>query len=245
MSDPFHERYGQHLSKAEVDELVKPSEEALELVHEWLLDHDVEQWELQYSAAKDFIKLSLPVAEVERLLDTKYSIFQHMDGTRLVRTPEYSLPVHLHEHVSVITPTNQFLKSDPMSKDIRVQTDLQTYPLPPLVPEPPNASVAAVCNFSLVTPTCLRTIYGTLNYTAQAAGKNKMALTDYLGEVNDRRDVAKFLSLYRPEAAAAANSFAKISIAGGPINDLNSTELAARSGIEGNLDAETLLGWWT
>jgi tripeptidyl-peptidase-1 len=69
-----------------------------------------------------------------------------------------------------------------------------------------------------------------------------MALTDYLGEVNDRRDVAKFLSLYRPEAAAAANSFAKISISGGPINDLNSTELADGTGIEGNLDAETLLG---
>lgn len=242
MSDPFHERYGQHLSKAEVDELIKPSEEALELIHEWLLDHDIEHGELQYSAAKDFIKLSLPVAEVERLLDTKYSVFEHVDGTRLVRTPEYSLPVHLHEHVSVITPTNQFLKSDPMSKDIKVKTDFKTYPLPALVPEPSNASVAAACNFSLVTPTCLRTIYGTINYTAQAAGENKMALTDYLGEVNDRSDIAKFLSLYRPEAAAAANSFAKISVAGGPINDLSSTELAANTGIEGNLDAETLLG---
>jgi tripeptidyl-peptidase I len=242
VSDPFHHRYGQHLSKAEVDELVKPSEEALELVHEWLLDHDVEQWELQYSAAKDFIKLSLPVAEVERLLDTKYSVFEHIDGTRLVRTPEYSLPIHLHEHVSVITPTNQFLKSDPMSRDLRIKVDFESYPLPSLVPEPSNASVAAVCNFSLVTPTCLRTIYGTLNYTAQVPGKNKVALTDYLGEVNDRRDVAKFLQLYRPEAAAAADQFAKISIAGGPINDLNPTELDASTGIEGNLDAETILG---
>jgi tripeptidyl-peptidase-1 len=125
-------------------------------VHEWLLDHDIEQWELQYSAAKDFIKLSLPVADVERLLDTKYSIFEHVDGTRLVRTPEYSLPAHLHEHVTVITPTNQFLKRDPMSKDIRVKAG--SHPLPTLVPEPANSSIAAVCNFSLVTPDCLRTI---------------------------------------------------------------------------------------
>lgn len=244
VSDPFHQRYGQHLSKAQVDELVKPSDEALDLVHEWLLDHDVEQRKLQYSPAKDFIKLSLPVAEVERLLDTKYSVFEHVDGTRLVRTPEYSLPVHLHEHVSVITPTNQFLKNDPMSREVRVKTDFEAYPLPALVPEPSGASVATVCNFSLVTPTCLRTIYGTLNYSVKAAGKNKMALTDYLGEVNDRKDVAKFLSLYRPEAAAAANQFTKISIAGGPVNDLNSTEIAAATGIEGNLDAETLLGQW-
>jgi tripeptidyl-peptidase I len=211
-------------------------------VHEWLLDHDVEQWELQYSASKDFIKLSLPVADVERLLDTKYSIFEHVDGTRLVRTPEYSLPVHLHEHVTVITPTNQFLRNDPMSKDIRVHPG--SHPLPPLVPEPTNSSVAAVCNFSLVTPDCLRTIYGTINYTAQVPGKNKVALTDYLGEVNSRPDVAQFLQLYRPEAAAAANEFQKISIAGGPTNDLNSTEIAHQIGIEGNLDAETILGEW-
>jgi tripeptidyl-peptidase I len=242
VSDPFHHRYGQHLSKAEVDDLVKPSDEALELVHEWLLDHDVEQWELQYSASKDFIKLSLPVADVERLLDTKYSIFEHVDGTRLVRTPEYSLPAHLHEHVTVITPTNQFLKSDPMSKDIRVKAG--SYPLPSLVPEPANSSVAAVCNFSLVTPDCLRTIYGTINYTAQAPDKNKVALADYLGEINSRPDIKQFLQLYRPEAAAAANEFEKISIAGGPINDLNSTEITDQTGTEGNLDAETILGEW-
>ena len=242
VSDPFHQRYGQHLSKAEVDELVKPSDEALELVHDWLLDHDVEQWELRYSAAKDFIKLSLPVADVERLLDTEYSIFEHIDGTTLVRTPEYSLPVHLHEHVTVITPTNQFLKIDPMSKDVKVITGSQ--PLPALIPEPANSSVAAVCNFSLVTPDCLRTIYGTINYTAQVPGKNQIALCDYLGEVNSRPDVAQFLQLYRPEAVAAADQFVKISIADGPINDLNATEIGAETGIEGNLDAETILGKW-
>ena len=242
VSDPFHSRYGQHLTKAEVDELVKPSDQALELVHEWLLEHDVEQWELQYSAAKDFIKLSLPVAEVERLLDTKYSIFEHIDGTTLVRTPEYSLPLHLHEHVTVITPTNQFLRSDPRSKDIKFKPE--THPLPSLVPEPTNASVAAVCNFSLVTPDCLRTIYGTINYTAQVPGENKVALNDFLGEVNSRPDVEQFLELYRPEAAAAAEQFVKISIADGPINDLNATEIAASVGVEGNLDAETILGKW-
>jgi tripeptidyl-peptidase I len=195
---------------------------------------------LQYSASKDFIKLSLPVAEVERLLNTKYSIFEHVDGTRLVRTPEYSLPAHLHEHVTVITPTNQFLKSDPMSKDIRIKAGNQ--PLPPLMPEPASSSIAAVCNFSLVTPDCLRTIYGTINYTAQVPGKNKVALTDYLGEVNSRPDIQQFLQSYRPEAAAAANEFNKISIAGGPINDLNATEIADQIGVEGNLDAETILG---
>jgi tripeptidyl-peptidase-1 len=116
--------------------------------------------------------------------------------------------------------------------------------LPPLVPEPANSSIAAVCNFSLVTPDCLRTIYGTINYTPQAPGKNKVALTDYLGEINSRPDIEQFLQLYRPEAAAAANEFEKISIAGGPINDLNATEIADQTGVDGNLDAETILGEW-
>ena len=35
-----------------------------------------------------------------------------------------------------------------------------------------------------VTPDCLRTVYGTINYKPQVPGKNKVALTDYLGEVS-------------------------------------------------------------
>lgn len=181
------------------------------------------------------------MSDVEELLDTEYSIYEHYDGTRLVRTTKYSLPVHLHEHIAIITPTNQFLRSDPRGKDLRTSAEAIAYPPPA---EPTLGSVDAVCNFSLVTPTCLRTIYGTINYTVQSAGKNKVALNDFLGEVNLRTDVAQFLETFRPDAVAGASEYKQISIAGGTLQQtpLNVTELANGTGIEGDLDAETILG---
>lgn len=208
------------------------------------MDHDIESWELDYSAAKDWISVSLPVERVERLLDTKYSVFEHVDGTRLVRAPEYSLPMHLHDHVSIVTPTNSFLKGKSHSSNVKVVEGSHPNKFPPLPAEPSLATVDSVCNFSLVTPACLRTIYGTINYTAQVPGKNMVGLNDFLGEVNNRSDVSLFLKQFRPEAAAAAYQFKQISIAGGTLQQTpdNVTELQAETGIEGNLDAETILG---
>lgn len=84
-----------------------------------------------------------------------------------------------------------------------------------LPPAPANASIAAACNVSLVTPLCLRTLYGIINYTVQAAGEHTMALNDFLGELNNRSDASIHLQKFRPEAAAAAYQFQQISIAGG------------------------------
>lgn len=108
--------------------------------------------------------------------------------------------------------------------------------------ETPN--VSAVCNASGVTPTCLRTLYGTIDYVPQAAGKNKVGLTDYLGESNNRSDVHLFLEQFRPEAAAAAYSFQVDVINNGDDQQTpeNVTQLAAGKDYEGNLDAETILG---
>jgi tripeptidyl-peptidase-1 len=227
------------LTKAEVDELVKPSAESLEAVQQWLSDHEIDN--VEFSSSRDTIKFALPLSDVEELLDTEYSIYEHTDGTRLVRTTAYSLPVHLHEHITIITPTNQFLRSDPRGKKYRTGGNPVPFDLPA---EPTVNSVDAVCNFSLVTPTCLRTIYGTINYTAQAPGKNKVALNDFLGELNLRSDVSAFLEMFRPDAVAGASEFQQISIAGGTVQQtpLNETELENETGVEGDLDAETILG---
>ena len=45
------------------------------------------------------------------------------------------------------------------------------------VANPPlNLTPAQACNITAITPLCLRVLYGTFNYTAQATHKNKMAL---------------------------------------------------------------------
>jgi tripeptidyl-peptidase-1 len=232
------------LTEHEVNELVKPSDDALELVHNWLFDHGIEAAELQYSPAKDWIKVSLPVSDVESLLDTEYSVFEHEEGGHLVRTPEWSLPQHLHEHIDVIQPTNSFFLPRAKRSTLKTTKNQGDWHPPKPASYPTNATLSQVCNETAVTPLCLRTLYGTVDYKVKAAGLNKVALNNFLGESNNRSDVKIFLDTYRPEAAAAAYQFEVVVIANGTDNQhpLNETELDAGTDLEGNLDAETILG---
>jgi tripeptidyl-peptidase-1 len=240
VSDPAHHRYGQHLTDAEVNELVKPSDDALSLVHEWLADYGISSSTLRYSPAKDWIKISLPVSSVETLLDTKYNIYEHEEGGYIVRAPHFSLPQHLHDHIDLVQPTNSFFRAKAQRSSLKAVGVLDAAPAASLA----GGSVDQVCNDTAVTPLCLRTLYGTVDYTPKAAGRNKVGLNDFLGESNNRSDVHLFLEKYRPEAVAAAKQFKVEVIAHGTDDQhqLNATELDAGTELEGNLDAETILG---
>jgi tripeptidyl-peptidase-1 len=209
-----------------VDELVKPSSDTLSLVKDWLAEHDIREWSA--SSSSNWINVPLSIKQIERLLDTEYHIFEHEDGSRLVRTDSWSLPAHLHDHISTIQPTNTFFRAMPevslakRSNDLMPIGDFHGAPFgpghfpmrpPPYVPTNPNISQA--CNFSLVTPTCLRTLYGTYSYKPRAAGVNKVGMNNFLGEISNRSDVRQFLNMYRPEAVAAADQFTFQSIANG------------------------------
>lgn len=70
ISDPFHERYGDHLSKEQVDELVAPHPESLSSVTAWLADHGIGENDIVRSSAQDWITIKAPVSLVEKMLDT-------------------------------------------------------------------------------------------------------------------------------------------------------------------------------
>lgn len=116
VSDPKHARYGQHLTAAEINELVAPSEESVKLVQDWLAEHDIDK--IAFSPAKDWIHVLIPVEKAERLLQTSYSVFEHEDGATLSRAPEWSLPVHLHEHIDVVQPTTSFFRAEPEANTV-------------------------------------------------------------------------------------------------------------------------------
>jgi tripeptidyl-peptidase I len=146
VSNPEHSRYGQHLSFEEVNELVKPTDETLDLVHEWLLANGITLFD--YSPAKDWIDIYVDVESAERLLDTEYSVYEHEDGTTLVRTSEWSLPLHLHERIDTIQPTNAFMRTTPQYTDYK---QFQTPWMPPAYQPPTNKNIGKVCQFFPVT----------------------------------------------------------------------------------------------
>ena len=119
--DLCHRNYGQHLSAAEVNELVKPGDETKTSVEVWLHGHGIHQF--FYNPAGNWVTVALPVI-IEYLLDTKYHIFGHEEDEEvIIRALEWSIPLHLHDHIDAIQPTNSFLR-------LKVQ-DRYGGPLPP------------------------------------------------------------------------------------------------------------------
>ncbi|KAK5938961.1 hypothetical protein PMZ80_009154 [Knufia obscura] len=245
-SNPRHTKYGNHLSADDVHHFIKPSEEASSAVHEWLYGNGILAEEIEYTPAKDWIKVNLPVSAVENLLETEYHTYVSEDGRTAVRTPEWSLPRHLHEHISTIQPTNSFFGPRAQARMEKRKTEvlMDTEDLAEYIPPPPDAAtVAEVCNTTWVTPTCLRTLYGSIDYTPQSLDKNTVAMNNFLGEVSLRSDTKLYLENFRPEALGAENEYDIISINGGTTaQTLNATQLEEGTGIEGNLDDQTIIG---
>jgi tripeptidyl-peptidase-1 len=245
VSDPDHQRYGQHLTTEEVNDLIKPTDETSRLVHDWLADYGIHGDSLSYSPSGDWIKCNVTIREAEQLLGTSYSTYQHKtDGSWMIRTPEWSLPQPLHAHISTIQPTNSFMRPNPRRSTLKIPHKVFPSSIQDQVaPLPKDATVAQACSGSLVTPSCLRTLYGTIDYSPKATNQTFMALCDYLGEVNLRSDATSYFQKYRPDAVAAASAFQQVSIDGGTVQQkLNSSEVNAQTGVEGNLDVQTMLG---
>lgn len=116
VSDPKHARYGQHLTAEHVHSIITPSNETLESVGGWLSENGITS--CKYSPAKDWISMPMTVGQVEDLLQTKYYVFAHRDGTKVVRAPEWSLPVHLHEHIDIVQPTTSFFRPTAAARDL-------------------------------------------------------------------------------------------------------------------------------
>jgi tripeptidyl-peptidase-1 len=255
VSDPSHERYGQHLTAAEVADIVRPDAESINQVHAWLAEHGIS--DIDYSPAKDWISIAIPIEKAEELLQTTYTKFEHRDGFSVSRAPEWSLPAHLHEHIEVVQPTTSFFNprpevygshAGPIMNELSVddlswweQVGQHEYAARKGKGDVTDPSF---CNVTFTTLDCLRTLYGTIDYKAQAVDKNSIGINNYLGETSRRDDAAQFLKAFRPEAAKAAYEFEfEIIDNGDNYQGPNISQVkAAGKDIEGNLDAQLVLG---
>ncbi|GAB7354905.1 hypothetical protein MBLNU459_g5537t1 [Dothideomycetes sp. NU459] len=260
VSNPTHPRYGQYLSASEVKDLIAPSDDTIDLVQTWLAEHDI--FTTTLSSTKDWISVVLPVGKVEELLDATYSEYRHTDGSTLVRAPEWSLPVHLHEHIDVIQPTTSFFRLSKRATDFKPEAgDISwhgenwwkgPYPNPPT--SGGLCNITAVCNVTgtnlagaTVTATtleCLRCLYGTINYVPKVPEQNMIGVTNYLNETQKRSDIQLYLEKFRPEAAGVAYEFPIIVVADGQDDQgpYTTEQIEDAHNLEGDLDGEVVLG---
>ncbi|OBZ70390.1 Tripeptidyl-peptidase sed2 [Grifola frondosa] len=241
VSDPFHERYGEHLSKEEVEALVAPHDESIHLVNEWLASHGIYEDDLSRSPAKDWVMVKVPVSLAEEMLKTEYHIWSHdASGNAIVRTTSYSIPEHLDEHIELVQPTTMFsrmksLKSTVRFSDVEISSLAVNADQPPIsVPSASGGKVDASCN-ETITITCIQQLYNAVGFTPSAKNGNQIGITGYLEQFANIADLQEFYADQRPDAL---NSTFKTILINGGLNNQTLSE----AGAEADLDTQFAFG---
>jgi tripeptidyl-peptidase I len=231
-------RYGAHLSKEQVAELVAAHPDTIELVGAWLEHHGVPTSSASFTHGGGWLTLSrVPVAQADALISASYRLYRHTETNEtILRTIGYSLPAALHEHVQTVVPTSHFGSPKPYRRTPRLMRNAPTLPKSgqetqnastPLLSRGTEPQVPSSCSHT-ITPTCLRRLYNTEGYTPRAAGKNKIGAVEYFGVSANQSDLAKFMGLFRPDAEAVRSQFSVVLVNGGINNQSNpSTEVRA------------------
>ncbi|KAI9439772.1 subtilisin-like protein [Lactarius indigo] len=109
VSSPRHPKYGLHLSKEQVAELVMPHPDTLKLVNSWLKYHGVPP-SVSLTHGGNWLTLTgMSVSKANDLLGASYQLYRHTETNEtIVRTTGYSLPAALHAHVQTVAPTTYF-----------------------------------------------------------------------------------------------------------------------------------------
>ncbi|KAJ7036507.1 peptidase S8/S53 domain-containing protein [Mycena alexandri] len=230
VSDPAHERYGQHLSKEEVAALVAPHPDSVEAFESWLQHHGINPTDAHFlSAGGEWITIRVSVAQAERMLGTTYGVYYHAaSGSSVVRTMEYSLPQELHSHVDVVTPTTYFGTLHSMRSTSFIQAHTTVGDEDSFAAEISPLAVPASCG-TTITPACLRALYNTTAYVPKATATNRLGVAGYLAEFANDADLQTFFRDFRADAVGA--TFTHVQVNGG----LNTQ---SDPGVEANLDIQ-------
>ncbi|KAI6247881.1 Tripeptidyl-peptidase sed3 [Erysiphe necator] len=229
LSTPGHPDYGQHMDREAVNNYLAPFPESFDLVQGWLEYEGAGNVTVQ----NDWIILDTTIEEVEKLLNTKYQVYENNEtGQLILRTLSYKLPSSLHSHIDLVAPTIKF--STPSAH----RSTLVDWPYEE---ETKSANkeilengVSAECNNS-ITIDCLKDLYNLRDFSPSSNPNNQFALAGFLEEYAQHDDLKKFLSTYEP--AAAKSDFSTILINGGQNTQQNTVDYPLNMG-EANLDIQ-------
>ncbi|KAI0252044.1 tripeptidyl peptidase A [Lactifluus subvellereus] len=239
ISDPFHARYGDYLSKEDVEALVAPHASSVDAVYQWLATHGIQREACRQSPAGDWVSVQIHIAQAERMLGTEFHVWKHTQhGDVLVRTTEYSLPAYLDEHIELIQPTTAFNRAK------RQRTTFRFSPVPEtstslshdakITAPDYGVTVDASCN-TTITVSCLKQLYNAVNYVPYKTNKNAIAITGYLEEFANFDDLKLF---YADQLPAAVNTSLDVVLINGGLNN----QTLSQAGGEADLDVQFALG---
>jgi len=182
VSDPKHARYGQHLNRDQVSELLAPASGNTDRVVSWL--NSMGEMTITHPNI-DMIDLQVDVATAENMLETTFHNFAHKNGKHTLTraTKQYTLPVEIAEVVQIVGNVLQFPRIDS----------------PIVVEQESNSSQVGAwpesCNNKckeFVTPAVLAERYSLGTAPTAAAGNNSMGTSEFQGQGWDQGDLDTF-----------------------------------------------------
>ncbi|KAH8982516.1 subtilisin-like protein [Lactarius akahatsu] len=198
VSDPKHPRYGAHLSKEQVAELVRPHPETLEFVTSWLAHHGVRPSSISTTHGGGWLTVSnVLVSQANEMLGASYQLYRHAKvNDTIIRTVSYALPDVLHAHIQAVAPTTYFAS---------IRTQRRTPPRRPVKAAAVLAEAEATSGkpvtvlSSRTTSSQLRWLYNTYAYVPTAADRNTLGIFGYRREYPSVTDLTRFMSNFRSD----------------------------------------------
>jgi tripeptidyl-peptidase-1 len=190
ISTPSHPRYGQHLKRHELKDLIKPRDESSDTVLSWLESSGVSSEDIVDDG--EWINFVAPVSTAEKMLATTFKIYQSLvrDDVKRIRALHYSVPKDVREHIDMIQPTTRFGQIRAQISHIIDQENV------------PDLTAAAAVNVSCntnITPQCLKDLYNFADYKPGNASVT-VGVTGYLEQYARFKDFADFARLFAPWA---------------------------------------------
>ncbi|KAH9011452.1 subtilisin-like protein [Lactarius hengduanensis] len=204
VSSPRSPKYGAHLSREQLADLVAPHPDTLAFVASWLKHHGVHPSSVSRSHGGGWLTVAdVPMSQANNILSASYQLYRHAKTNETaIRTISYGLPVELHSHVKTVAPTTYFSSPRMLRHTPRLRRRAGTM----------AAKAASVDlgrglsrrdDIGLITPSILRWIYSTLGYKPAAIDRNKLGVAGFVGDSPSPVDLRLFMAAHRTDAVTA------------------------------------------
>ncbi|KAF8267936.1 peptidase S8/S53 domain-containing protein [Lactarius quietus] len=201
VSTPGHSKYGAHLSKEQVAQLVAPHRDTLDIINSWLKHHGIPRSTISVSHGGGWLTVAaVPVSQANEMLGASYQLYRQSgtNDTSIIRTISYTLPAVLHKHVRTVVPTTYFASTDtqwqsPQRHSLNATSDMASRELGTMLSSRGNT----------ITPTDLRWLYRTSAYVPAATDKNAFGVVGYGNNYPSHVDLKNFMTKYRTDARDA------------------------------------------
>ncbi|KAH8983893.1 subtilisin-like protein [Lactarius hatsudake] len=208
VSEPGHPRYGAHLTKEQVADLVAPRPETLELVNSWLEHHGISSSSIYLTHGGNTLVLkAVSVTQANTLLGASYQLYRHVKSNETtIRTVGYALPAPLHWHVLTVVPTTSFASPRTQWQKPRNRSDRAV--------KSTSGEAATVLSsrakVNYVRPSFLRWLYGTGAYIPGATDRNVLGVVGLLDDYPSPTDLTAFMQKYRSDADDATYTVVRV-----------------------------------